>query len=102
MGGSCRQGDAHSTTINEPGKSVGAILPQTIPFGTVTRRAVEKTWMTGEILDGCLPTRTEEASDPRLFSFQPKERQHRQRAESHGSSAAWLQTGPSVSYPVHA
>ncbi|CAG8671440.1 8748_t:CDS:2, partial [Cetraspora pellucida] len=31
---------------SDNGKSIGMILPQTLTMGTITRRAVEKTWMT--------------------------------------------------------
>lgn len=31
---------------SEPGKGLGYILPQVIPMGTITRRAVENTWLT--------------------------------------------------------
>lgn len=40
------QGDAVGTTKIEPSDELGFILPQVIPMGTITRRAVENTWLT--------------------------------------------------------
>ncbi|KAL8843206.1 MAG: hypothetical protein Q9176_002159 [Flavoplaca citrina] len=40
------QDDAVGVRQMEPGKGLGYILPQVIPMGTITRRAVENTWLT--------------------------------------------------------
>ena len=39
-------GDAVGMTNRESSKDLGYILPQVIPMGTITRRAVENTWLT--------------------------------------------------------
>jgi DNA polymerase gamma 1 len=40
------EGDAVGTKMPESSKDLGYILPQVIPMGTITRRAVENTWLT--------------------------------------------------------
>ena len=40
------EGDAVGTKTPESSKDLGYILPQVIPMGTITRRAVENTWLT--------------------------------------------------------
>lgn len=38
--------DTTGVSSDDPSKSLGFILPQVIPMGTITRRAVENTWLT--------------------------------------------------------
>ena len=40
------EGDAVGSKKSESSKELGYILPQVIPMGTITRRAVENTWLT--------------------------------------------------------
>ena len=40
------ENDTKGLLIKEPSKDLGYILPQVIPMGTITRRAVENTWLT--------------------------------------------------------
>ena len=73
---------------NGPKKSserCGTILPQVVPAGTVTRRAVERTWLTGKV-----SARTQSHLHKLISSFQSKGKANWIRVKSHGLSLLLL------------